>query len=679
MPFYHSLYVLLFTIVSLAVHCGSSFAYAHQEEDDFFDLSLNELMAVEVTSVSKKAEKAFDAPAAIFVLTNEEIRRSGAENLPEALRAVPGLQVARINANKWAVSARGFNTQFSNKLLVLIDGRSIYTPLFSGVYWDAQDVPMEDIDRIEVIRGPGATLWGANAVNGVINIVTKHSRETQGAYFSAAAGNHSFRNVEARYGGQFDGGHYRVYAKGNHYGETQLMTNADANDDWHKLQGGFRADWQSDGKNSYTLQGDVYVSEIDATDITPFPVAPFATTTTGDNEINGGNIMGKWDHHLSERSDISLQLYYDRTNRQDVIANQSVDTFDIDFQHNWVANDRHDVTWGVGYRLIMDSLEESVVVNLDKMDLTTDIFSAFLQDKITLIEEELYLTAGTKFEHNDFSGVELQPSARMAWYPSESHTVWASVSRAVHTPDRSTYDMSLALSAIPASPGSLVRVVGNKNLDSEELIAYELGYRVKPDEDLALDMAAFFNDYDKLFALQTITPFLDASSSFLPAHFVIPQHFSNAMEGETYGIELSATWNVTPEWALSSSYSYIDIDLSIDSRGGTVSTDALGNEDSTPNHQAAIRSFLNLPHNVQFDNQLYFTDNIASSSNVQPGDAETYWRFDTRIGWQPMENIEFSIVGQNLLDDWHPEFAGGIFSTQSEIGRTIYGKVVWRF
>jgi iron complex outermembrane receptor protein len=504
-------------------------------------LSLEELMGVEVTSVSKKEEKLFDAAAAIYVITQEDIRRSGATSIPEALRNVPGLEVVRLNANTWQISARGFVTT-ANKILVLIDGRSVYTPLFAGVFWDVQDTLLEDLDRIEVIRGPGGTLWGANAVNGVINIITKSAKETHGWLLTGGGGTEERAFGGARYGGKLgENARYRFYAKYFNRDDMVFPDGRDAADQWQMGQGGFRVDWDASEKNLLTLQGDLYVGEVGG-QVVASPTPPFLSMT--DASVGGGNLLGRWTHHVSDISNVQLQVYYDRTERRiPGFFSEDRDTFDVDVQHRFPWGRRHDIIWGIGYRYTQDKVDSSFSVSVDPAQRATDLLSLFMQDDITLLPNRLRLTLGSKFEHNDFSGFEIQPNVRLAWTPSARQTVWAAVSRAVRTPTRLELDIHLSAVQIPSMPPIVLRVFGNPDFVSEELLAYELGYRVQPYPRLSLDIAAFYNVYDNLLSLEGPGP-----PQLSPPVVVIPFTQANKLQGETHGVEVLANYHLADWW-----------------------------------------------------------------------------------------------------------------------------------
>src|SRR6184192_818513 len=486
--------ILSLTVVALFL--GSSVSAQNQGVPDISRMSIEELMNVEVTSVAKRPQRVADAAAAVFVITQEDIRRSGAASIPEALRMVPGLQVARIDENKWAIGSRGFNGRFDNKLLVLIDGRSVYTPLFSGVYWNVQDVMLEDVDRIEVIRGPGATLWGANAVDGVINVITKKAKATQSAVVTAGAGTEERAAGGVRYGGKLgDNTYYRAYTKYFDWGPSAYPSGMTAHDGWDALRGGFRADWTPAGANSLTLQGDIYRSKYGETLTVPSLNSPYSNTFPNDGKYSGGNILGRW-NHTSEGSSMSLQMYYDNTTITDhSLFGDHQNILDLDFQHGFHAGNSQQFVWGLGYRSIHDKNDASFTVSLQPNQVTLNQFSTFLQDEISLVDNRLQITLGSKFERNEFTGFEIEPNARLLWNLTPNQSIWTAVSRAVRTPALTEEGLRLNSQVIPpgtlANPTPLPAVVAvfgshrfNSEFNSEDLLAYELGYRVQATKNL---------------------------------------------------------------------------------------------------------------------------------------------------------------------------------------------------
>jgi iron complex outermembrane receptor protein len=657
--------LLLFASVTLAATVAAQEAYHPPAE--LKKLSVEELLDIDVTSVSKYPEKLSEAAAAVAVLTQEDIHDSGVTSIPEALRLVPGLDVARVDSHTWAISSRGFNDIFANKLLVLIDGRTVYTPLFSGVFWEVQDTLLEDIDRIEVVRGPGATLWGANAVNGVISIITKSARDTQGLLISAGGGTEDRGFGSVRYGVKLDDDAFlRIYTKYFTRDSSVLANDTDAHDAWDMYQAGFRLDWEPTKQNSFTVQGDAYTGSQDETYVVPTISPPFARKIETTDDVSGGNLLGRWSHNFSVDSQLSVQAYFDRTERTSAIFGEKRDTGDIDLQHRFALGDRQDVIWGLGFRTTRDDVANSLNVSLRPDSRTLNLYSGFVQDEITIVPERFRLTIGSKFEHNDFTGFEIQPSARVLWTPGHSQSFWASVSRAVRTPSRAESD--IVLNSAGAPPG-LVTIFGNPDMESEKLLAYEFGYRIQPINQLKLDLTAFYNDYDDLRTLEPIRP-----------GPLSPSIVANKLFGESYGAEISATAQVMSRWRLQGSYTYLDVQLHRESGSHDSSTE-ITVERSSPHHQFFVRSILDLGWNVQFDSTLRYVDVLPAVNSVpMRPKIPSYITLDVRLAWSPRKDLEIAIVGQNLLDDRHPEFAPTFIGTQqTEVERSVYGTVVWRF
>ncbi|HEX7183152.1 MAG TPA: TonB-dependent receptor [Thermoanaerobaculia bacterium] len=680
-PFRRALRPGAWLLVVLCCHSGAAAQAPPASEPpsnpdvDLTELSLEELMDVQVTSVSKRAEPISAAAAAVFVITQEDLRRSGATSIPEALRMVPGVEVARIDASKWAISARGFNGRFANKLLVLIDGRSVYTPLFSGVFWDVQDTLIEDVDRIEVIRGPGATLWGANAVNGVINIITKSAHETVGGLLAAGGGSEERGFAGLRYGGALGkSSAYRVYGKSFERGSGERLAGGAAADDWSMSRGGFRLDSALSAGSALTVEGGFYDGEAGETlTLQPFP-APAPRTVDTEMQISGGHLLGRWQRTLSDASELKAQLYYDRTERTAALIDEDRDTFDLELQHGFAPGSRHRLVWGLGYRRTGDDIRGTSILSFRPARRTDDLASAFFQDEIALRPDRLWLTLGSKVEHNDYTGFEVQPNLRAVWIPRRHHTLWAAVSRAVRTPSRAEHDLRLESLRIgpgqlfPGAPPAVVVSFGDPDYHAEELLAWELGYRMGLAPGLFLDLATFYNDYDQLRATRTGEPFLEVSP--IP-HLVVPARISNDQEGETYGAELVVDWRASKRWRWNAAYSLLAIQLR-DRRPGQ--DDSPFDEGGSPRHQLVLHSSVDLAQGFELDVSLRYVDELPSL------DVDSYTTFDLRLGWRPRADLEVSLVGQNLLEETHVEFAPEIIPTHpTALERGFYGKVAWRF
>jgi len=660
---HHPVRLILLSLLSLAMASTIAAQDTYHPPSELKKLSVEELLDIDVTSVSKYPEKLSEAAAAVAVLTQDDIQSSGFTSIPEALRLVPGLDVARVDSHTWAISSRGFNDIFANKLLVLIDGRTVYTPLFSGVFWEVQDTLLQDIDRIEVVRGPGATLWGANAVNGVINIITKSAHDTQGLLISGGGGTEDRGFGSVRYGVKIDDDAFlRIYTKYFNRDSSVLPDDTDAHDAWDMYQAGFRLDWEPTKENSFTFQGDTYTGSQDETYLIPTVRFPFSRKIETTDDVSGGNLLGRWTRSFSPDSQLTVQAYYDRTERNSAIFGEKRDTGDIDLQHRFAFGDRQDVIWGLGFRTTRDNVANSLNVSLRPDSRTLNLYSGFIQDEITIVPDRFRLTIGSKFEHNDFTGFEIQPSARVLWTPGYSQSFWASVSRAVRTPSRAESDIILnPAPPVPLPPGSIT-IFGNPDMESEKLVAYEFGYRVQPIHQLKLDLTAFYNHYDDLRTVEPIRP-----------GPVSPSIVGNKLFGESYGAEISATAQLTSRWRMEGSYSYLDVRLHRESGSHDTTTEA-SIEGSSPHHQFFVRSMINLGWNVQFDSTLRYVDVLPAPK------VPSYLTLDVRVAWSPRKNLEISVVGQNLLDDRHPEFAPTFIGTQqTQVERSVYGMVVWRF
>jgi len=601
-------------------------------------LSVEELMNIEVTLASRTPQKLTESASAIQVLTGEDIRRSGATNIPEALRLVPNVQVAQITASAWIISTRGFNTIFANKLLVMIDGRTVYTPLFGGVIWEQQNIVLEDVDRIEIVSGPGGSLWGANAVNGVINIVTKGAKNTQGLYVMASAGTFIKDMAAVRYGGKIGKKiFYRVYGQHFDRKQTTLSDGTGNTDAWGLTRGGFRMDFEATASDAFTLQGDVYDGA--------------RKTAGGNSPLNGQNILGRWSHTISDKSDLSLQLYYDRYFREDIpgTGSDKLKTIDIDFQHRFPLP-YQSFLWGVGYRFVKDeALFRTTNVGILPPEKNLNLFNGFLQDEITL-HEQVKFTIGTKFTHFTYSGFELQPSARLAWNIQSKSTLWTAVSRAVRAPSRFDVDYFLPTYSVPPTSPS---VAGGPNFISEKMTAYELGYRFQPNQRSSFSVATFYNVYHDLYSVEA-----------LPG--TLTYQIQNGSEGESWGAELSANYQVTDKWRLRGGYTYFDKDLRA-KPGHSFTPDYLGND---VKHRAVLQSILDLPFHLQLDIAARYLDKLPKT--IATVAVPSYFTFDTRIAYT-FRQYEIAVVGQNLWEEKHTEFGALNFP------RNLYAKISARF
>jgi iron complex outermembrane receptor protein len=636
---------------------ASTLAFSQDEVATYKKLSLQELMDLEVTSVSRRPEKLSDTASAIQVITGDDIRRSGASSIPEALRLATNLHVAQKNTQSWAISARGFNTELSNKLLVLMDGRTLYSPLFSGTLWEAQDYLLDDLERIEVISGPGGTLWGANAVNGVINITTKSAKDTQGLYTEAALGTELENLTGVRYGGTLAPNvYFRVYGKYAERDGNVLANGTDLASDWDARRAGFRIDAEPSPDTTFTFQGDIYDNDQD-----------YQQSGLG-LDVSGHNLIGRWTHTLANDSEMSLQLYYDHTRASRLLLpgifsptadrfTDTLDTYDMDFQHRLNAGERHHVVWGLGYRRTHDVTNNVTALSLSPDRLDQDLYSAFVQDEISLGAGWAF-TLGSKVEHNDYTGFEFEPSARLQWNITPTHMLWSAVSRAVRMPSRIDREIRQPGTGFPI-------LAGSDDFESEDVIAYEIGYRGQLASNLLVSISTFYNTYHNI---RSLSP--------TPVTF-FPLTFDNNLEGETYGVELSTTYEVTKGWRLQAGYTLLREDIRV--KDGEVDLNNALNETADPRHQFSLRSSLDLPHNVELDTGLRWVDVLRTNNGGAVAKVPSYFELDVRLGWRPRPGLELSLVGQSLLHDQHAEYRIPGATNQDEIERSVYAKIVWRY
>src|SRR5258708_1764577 len=594
-------------------------------------LNVEDLMNVEVTSVSRHPEKLLAAASAIQVITQEDIRRSGATSIPEALRLADNLQVAQKNSHDWAISARGFNTNLGNKLLVMIDGRTVYTPLYSGVFWDAQDYLLEDIDRIEVISGPGGALWGANAVNGVINVIAKSAKDTQGLYAEGGGGSQPQEFGAVRYGGALGADtQFRIYFKYFDRGDEVLANGNPEPDAWRQGRVGFRLDSQATSRDRLTLQGDYYDGHENV-------------QSGGTGDASGQNLLGRWTRTLSDESDLSLQSYIDQTHLADPFPSLTAGmlrlsppgvlyddlmTYDVDFQHRFPIGTLNLVVWGLAYRLTHDAVIAPPAVGFLPPVCRQNLFSAFVQDEIAL-RKDLSFTLGTKLEHNDYTGFEFEPSARLSWTMNSNQALWSAISRAVRTPSRIDHDLS------EGSPPYFVILKGGADFTSEALLAYEVGYRAQLNSTLSTSVSTFYNQYD------------DVRSTSITPGTILPFFFANNLEGHTYGIEWSGDYQISETWSLHAGYTLLREHLRV--KPGQFDLSGGRNETADPEHQFSIRSAITLPKHVELAAGLRWVDTLQTNSGPTPGSVPAYFELESRLAWHASDRLELSLVGQNLL------------------------------
>ena len=665
---------LLKQLLTASFFCFAYSQTAYSDQNELINLSVEDLLNVEVISTAKKAKSLNDSPAAIFVITQDDIKRIGATSVPEALRLAPGLDVARIDSNKWAISARGFNGRFANKLLVLIDGRNTYTRAFAGVYWENQDVMLEDVERIEVIRGPGATLWGANAVNGVINVITKHSADTQGGLLVAGGGSEEQGFGAFRYGGRLSPDTTaRAYIKGFKRDESTHRSGGEAGDDWDKVQGGFKMDSQLTAQDSLTIQGDAYRSIINQNSTYPLLTPHYQYSFNETLDTFGGNLLARHQHTFSSTSDYSLQVFYDFYERNQTFVDDTRHVIDIDFQHRFSLLDWNDIVWGAGYRYTHDKFhinnKNNFVTPLSRND---QLFSAFVQDEITLTDNTLWLTLGSKFEYNDYTGFEIQPTARLMWAPHHQHRLWAAISRAVRTPSRLEYGTKNLTSVIPPQPPTIpvataIFFEGMPQFGSEKVISYEIGYRTTLIDNVSIDFTAFYNDYHDLRSIQLSQPVFNPIAGVIEVSNI----FSNNAKAQTYGFEIAAVWQMLDWWRWDANYNLLKTDIE--------SSEAENITASSPQQRVSLRSSISPWQDINLDILLRYVDSNKTMGFFGSEVINDYLSMDIRLAWRPVSDIELSLVGQNLLAEQHLEYRQEGITTPTEIDRGVYGKIAWQF
>jgi iron complex outermembrane recepter protein len=638
------------------------------------DDSLEDLMNIEVTSVSRKEEKLSKTAAAVYVITQEDIRRSGATNIPDILRMAPGVDVAQIDANAWAISIRGFNDRYSDKVLVLIDGRTVYTPTTSGVYWDQLDVPLEDIDRIEITRGPGGTVWGANAVNGVISIVTKSTEDTRGAVVRAGGGSQGTAQGLAQYGGKVgEVGTYRVFGDYSNQGNlTASNGTSAAADGWHMWHAGFRSDWTLSPNDSLTVQGDfARTSEGQTINVVFANQLPLQQTFNDAVLSDSGNALARWNHKLAGGSDTSLQVYFDRYNRDDVGLGEALNTLDIDFQHHLKVGGRHDIVWGGGYRITADDHSPGYGKTYAPLARTNNLFSTFIQDEIAL-SDSLWFTVGSKFEHNAYTGFAYEPGIKLLWQPTRRQAIWVSAARAIVQTSRDEANIVVDQYTFPTPGGGfgVAQLAGNPESKVETLYDFEAGYRVQVNKPFSLDIATFSSLYRNMEDSVAQDPYFTDDAG--PPHLVIPYVFEYFARAFTYGAEIAGTWSVNRRWRISPSLSAIQLSTS-NNNGGLGLPEF---EDNTPQLQAQIRSSLDLTKSLDWDASI---DHVGRLRDGGDGAVPAYNRVDTRLAWRIGRFTEISVVGQNLLTPLHAEFHNAYEVRRTLVERSVFGKITWHF
>lgn len=654
--------------------------YAQTDSDslneDLSDFSIEQLASVKVTSVSKKKESLNETAAAITVITSEDIRRSGATSIMEALRLAPGLQVARINAHDWAISARGFNDRFANKLLVLIDGRNVYTPTFSGVAWDLQDINLEDVDHIEVIRGPGGTIWGANAVNGVINVITKHARHSPGWIAQANAGTEYRAAGSLRYAGKLkENAYFRVFGKAFRQERSELATGTPASDQWTMGRGGFRLDVDGINGSHWTILADAFANRVPDFSVVASLTPPYANPIVTAPRNSGGNVLTRLTRNLSPRSEIAVQGYYSLVRRtHDPLLGERQQTLDLETTFRFRTGDRQEVVSGVGYRISTDKTRPSAVQRLTSQK-PIHLANAYLQTEVAVVPSRLWITLGSKVEYNSYTAVEYAPAGRMRLALSDRQTLWAAVSQAVRTPSRAENSVVFLQQVIPpAPPGQPLAIAiearGSASMSAERLTAYEAGYRFLSIPDFSIDITGFLNRYNRLRTIEPLAPVLVTQVN--PPFVVQAVEAGNLLTGDTYGVEIDLRIQPSAWWRIRPSYSYLKMKLKL--KPASLSTTSLAASGESPRHSLFVQS--NWSFNAirtELDATVRYVDALPARS------IGAYWGLDTRLGWRAGRRVMLDIVGHNILGK-HKEFTTSfITAPQVIVQPSIYGRLTVYF
>ena len=641
---------------------------------DVTALDIEDLLQLRVTSPGKKPATLLEVPAATYVIRSDDLRRLGVTSLPEALRMVPGFHVVRQSPSNWVISSRGFSSGNANKLLVLIDGRTVYSNLQSGVFWDVQDTLLEDVDRIEVIRGPGGALYGTNAVNGVVNVITRRADETRGTLLGVSGGKETRAQLDLRQGFRVgEEGAVRVFAKFTDLDRAARAFDHGerAQDGFAMLRGGFRSDLRLGERDAHTVQGDLYRGQAQFEATLPTLTPPFANLDRNRSEFSGGNLLWRWERSLGDASSFQIQAYYDFTARRERVFSQDESTGDLELQHRFQPFSGHDVVWGLGYRISRNDFDGDFVLTFAPSARTDDIVNAFVQDEIELIADRLHLTLGTKLEYGDYARLEVLPNARLGLRIADQHFAWLAASRAVRAPALVDLDSRFNLVTLPGMLPILVSAFGNDDFQPEDVFALEAGYRAQPLEALSLAVALFYSFYDDLRSLEPGTPFLETTPA--PAHLVLPVFLDNELRGRSYGLELAANFQAAPGWRLSLSYSHLYLNLSPTKRSRA--DDPEVDEDRTPRNQVWIRSSSDLPGNLTLDVALRYVGRAPTLG------VDSYAEADARLAWTNAErDLDVALVGQNLLHHEHEEATVDTgFRPPSAIQRAIFVQLTRRF
>lgn len=663
--------------------CLLDFCAAQQAPGDLTKASLEDLLNMQVTTVSKKEQRLGETAAAVYVITAQQIERSGLTSIPEVLRLAPGVDVAQVSSSVWAISIRGFNSRYSDKLLVLVDGRTVYSATFSQVLWNVQELPLENVERIEVIRGPGAAIWGANAVDGIINVITRSANSTQGGLLAAVSGTHDAALGTLRYG--WPAGSHAASSFTTQYENESPMdgfSGQSNHDRWDLQRAGARVDWAPSQESNFVFEGSLYQSGAKETGERAVLAPPFNEITNGPSIYSGGDFLFRWKHDFSGGSETMLQGFCDRSHQQYPVIGATENTFDLDFQHHLHLKGRHDLLWGMGARAVKLQTRGTFWFAFHPQDTTIKLFSAFGQDEIALLHDHMRLTLGARLEHNDYSGAEIQPDLRLLWAVRPRHSLWTAASRAIRSPatlEEGAHADALAFEG-PGGIPVVTAVIGHAGFASEKLWAYQAGYRAEPAAGLSFDLATFYNRYDRLSSGIPGNPTLENTAA--GPYFLLPIVLGNGSRADSEGLEIAANYAPRKFWELGGSYSWLR--LRYEQVPGEPSGIESFSAGASPQHQFQVHSYLTFRHHFDFDSSLYFVGRLAEQAGgitlEELPTVPRYTRLDVHLAWRLRENLQFSSGLQNLLGPRHLEFGEDIVPmVPAEVTRDFYGKVTWRF
>ncbi len=646
-------------------------AAASTPQNNLFEMSLEQLLEIKVISVDKALKSLEDTPAAMYVVTRDDIRASGAETIADALRLVPGLHVGQVTASSLAVGARGLNGRYNNKFLILIDGRSAFSQLYNGISWDAADVPLEQIERIEIVRGPGGSLWESKAMNGIVNVITQNSRATIGTTVQGEAGNEHRAGALIQHGAELgEGVTLRAWGAYDEWDGLALPAGDSVRDGYKQERGGFRLDWQVADNQTFMLSGDLFTRDVDdSVPLVDLTAPGLRRLDTSGEEHDGGSLLGRWDWQRGAGETVSLQGYYSHAKVSSALLDYTCDTIDVELNHQLPVGDRNTVNWGAGFRYLYDDTEGQNGLHYDPDDYDFKAYSLYLQDEFAAVPDKLFLTFGVKAEHNSYTDWEFQPTARLLWKAAPGHNLWGAVSRTVRTPSRSDVAIDMIATAYPGFLPTVVNALGNPDIDAEKAVTWEAGYRTVPNTWSSLDLTVYYTRYDDLIRNIPGTPYRQMAPA--PPRVVLPVLFENSLEGDSTGFEIALKLEPANWWRINLNYTWQNTNLDEKQRGSRAST---SQEASFPEHQANLLANFKLNEKWQLGTVLRYVGKVEESG------IPAYVEGDLNLFWQPSKNLDMTVSVRNLFDAQHPEYPKAAFAdVPLEVERSVVAKVTWKF